>query len=423
MSRQRPVSRRPILLMVYDFGSVSPTRVARAAAGNECDIVFVQAESPHARAMRPVLQRLGPVIDAAVCSESALVAQLRELGPDGILTFSEVELARTARLAQALSLPYQDVAAIEAIVRKDVQRRRLAIAGVERLRHRTITAMSEVAEAVEFVGLPAIIKPVSGVASRNTFAVSTREHCQQGVADLLGGDGRGDALESAVLLEELLPGRPTESPWGDYVGVDCVAHQGDVQPLFVTSKFELAQPYRERGGYGGVSVVEERLLAQAQELACRALRALGIRHGLAGAEIKFTPDGPRVIEVNGRLGGWVDDLAVRSGTADPVDVAIKCALGRDFPPPRLQSGYPIVFNYLVIPPLSARRVASIHNVMALRRLRNVDRVQVSARVGRSVHWRLGSTSGVAGVCGTADDHDELAKTVAEIEDADWIRYE
>ncbi|MFI5587256.1 acetyl-CoA carboxylase biotin carboxylase subunit family protein [Amycolatopsis sp. NPDC051758] len=414
----------PVLLVVYDFGSLAPTRIAEAAAANGCDVVFVVADSEHTRQIRPILTMVGSVVELTDPGDGALVDRLRGLQPAGIVTFSELCIGHTARLADALGLPNHAVADIDVITTKSAQRARLAETGVETVAHHVVTDRAGIEAATSAVPFPAIVKPVVGASSRNTELVSSPQECRAVLDRTLGGatPGPADLREKAVIVEEFLAGRPTGWPWADYIAVDCVATGDIVRPLFVSSRFQLAQPFRERGGYGGQSVVDDSELAVITKLACEAIHAVNIRHGVAQAELKLTVDGPRVIEVNGRLGGWVDDLAVRSGGADPADVAVKCALGLDFdlhPPP---ADGPIPFQYIVIPPAGADRVTAIKDAGVLRRIDHVERVSVLTSPGASADWRLGTRSKVAAVFGTTRTLADLADTITEIEQADWIDY-
>jgi len=138
-----------------------------------------------------------------------------------------------------------------------------------------------------------------------------------------------------------------------------------------------------------------------------------------------------VIEVNGRLAGWVDDLAMRSGAVDVADAAVTSALGREVVMPKPGATGPIAFHYVIVSPTSATRVKAMRNASGLRRLPNVGKVYVRVRPGSPVSWRLGATtsvatipsSSVAAVLGSADSHDRLAQTIAEIDGFDWIDYE
>ncbi|MFG2330901.1 acetyl-CoA carboxylase biotin carboxylase subunit family protein [Streptomyces sp. NPDC048604] len=411
---------RPVLLTVYDTGSLAPTRLAEAARRAGCALVFAVAGTAHAREMIPTLETLGAVVDTADLTEDETVVALKAHAPTGIVTFSEFQIARTARLAAALGLPYHSPTDVPALTHKDLQRERFAEAGLDAVRFRTVTAPDQVDEALAHVGLPAIIKPVVGASSRNTRAVTTAEECRAAVAEVFDASGEGP-VETAVMIEELLEGRPTPAPWGDYIAVDCVAVGDDVRPVFVTSKFALAEPFRERGGYGGWSVVSEEDELSVRDLACRAVRALNV-HGVADVEIKLTAEGPRVIEVNGRLGAWVDDLAVRSGTSDPAYVAVAAALGLPYETPDVKRDGPIAFHYLIVPPAGARRVKEIRNVSALRRLPYVDGVTVLTEPGACVDWRIGARGNTAAVVGSVASHEELAEAVAAVESVEWITY-
>jgi hypothetical protein len=190
----------------------------------------------------------------------------------------------------------------------------------------------------------------------------------------------------------------------------------------VTGKFGLAPPFRERGGYGP-ALIDDAELREVTELAKRAVRAMNITHGASGVELKFTPQGLRVIEVNGRLGGWVDDLAMRSTGFSPGELTVRSALGRSVAPPPSGSSGRIAYHYLVIPPVSAHRVRRIVGTSRVRDAPGVDRVEMLAGVGDSTSWRLGTASSVAAVTGMVQTYEELIGVVEHVEQAQWIEYD
>lgn len=412
------------LVVTYDYGSLAPLRLAEAAAQNDCSIVFAVSGSRHAREMTPVLRMVGEVVETAAMTTVEAARALERFRPAGIVTFSEGQIAQTARLAHLLELPYHSPEDVGAITQKGLQRRRLGERGVESLRFREVSEVENVGAAVMHVGLPAVVKPASGASSRHTAPVSSEKECAVAVAGILA-DARERGETGRAIVEEMLVGRSVPHPWGDYLAVDCVATGNDVQPVFVTSKFALADPYRERGGYGQASSLPERELSAARDLACRAVRALGIRTGIADVEVKLTDEGPRVIEVNGRLGGWVDDLAVRSGVADPADTAVRAALGRVARTPAAGNvGELVAFHYLVMPPVTAHRVREVRDgLFSVRELPGVEQVRITTEPGATADWRVGTDGGVAAVLGIADSHDALAGLVERIESVHWIDYD
>lgn len=409
---------RVAILIVYDLGSAAPTRLAEAARMEECELVFLTINSPHCRMIRPVLEMLGTVLEMEEDdSEDDILRSLRRHDLAGITTFAETLIPLTARLARRLSLPYHDIADISAITRKDAQRKRLADSGLTNIRCATVTNAAQAERAIQDVGCPAIVKPIVGAGSRDTFMVKNLAEYLQVARLLLNG-----ICPRHYVVEQLLQGIPACGPWGDYIAVDCIAEKEAIRPLFVTSKFQLAEPFRERGGYGPGSMASEKTLEKVSELGCLAVRELGIQHGIADVEMKLTPSGPQVIEVNGRLGGWVDDIASRSQAANPVLAAVRAALGRSvaLPPPSLPSR--IAFHYLIVPPMSAVAIESIGRPAALRQIYGVERVTLHKNQGDSTDWRCGTSTSVAAVTGLVDTREELAETINSIESLQWIQY-
>ena len=409
---------RVALLIVYDLGSAAPTRLGEAARTEDCELVFLTTSSHHSRMMRPVLEMLGTVLEMEEDdSEDDILRLLREHDLAGITTFAESLIPLTARLARRLGLPYHDVMDIPAIARKDAQRKRLADAGLTNIRCATVTHAGQAERAIHEVGYPAIVKPIVGAGSRDTFKVENLEEYLQISRRLLNG-----ICPQHYVVEQLLQGISTCEPWGDYIAVDCIAEKEAIRPLFVTSKFQLAEPFRERGGYGPGSMVSGETREKASELGCRAVRELGIRHGIADVEMKLTPTGPQVIEVNGRLGGWVDDIASRSQAANPALAAVRTALGRSVALPPASSPSRIAFHYLIMPPMSAVAIESIGRPAALRQIYGVEGVTLHKDQGDSIDWRCGTSTSVAAVTGLVDTREELAETINSIESLQWIQY-
>lgn len=407
-----------VVLVVYDLGSLAPTRIAQAVRENGAEPVFVAADTDHARQAADLLALLGATVRVDP-DRDLLLRALDQLSPAGIVTFSDRQVAFTAQLAAQLDLPHHRLEDIPAITRKDAQRRRFAEHGLEAIRFRSVTDPGAVEEAVAHVGVPAVIKPTSGAGSRNTLAATTEAQARDLITGLLHA---ADGSKSEIMIEEFLVGRPTPAPWGGYLSVDVVANGNDVVPVFTSSKFALAEPFRERGGYGNRSREPIPDLEAAHRLACTAVQALGIRNGMADVDLMLTADGPRLLEVNGRLGAWVDDLATRSNTADPAGIAIRSALGRTPDVGEPVDG-PVAFRYLVQPPRDAARVRAVRGADPIRRIQHVDRVSVQTRPGIAVDWRLGTRSAVAEVQGVVDDIEQLATVVARIEDTRWIDYD
>jgi len=265
-----------------------------------------------------LLEDIGPIHHLADPAGEAAAASACA----GILTFTDQLVHTTAELARRWGLPYQSPATALALTDKYRQREVLADAGIDVVRYRPLRSPEQWSDAVAHVGLPAVLKPTRGAGSRSTYQVRAEREGRELVQQLLG-----DGVEEELLLEEFLVGRPVP-PWGDYVAVESVTVDGRPSHVGVTGKFPLAAPFRETGQFwpSPFSSEEEGRL---MELTARVLTALDFRIGLTNIEFKLTPNGPRLIEVNGRLGGFVSQLYTMAGAPDLVRLAGQLALGDD----------------------------------------------------------------------------------------------
>lgn len=196
-------------------------------------------------------------------------------------------------------------------VDKAVQGERLAAAGLPTPRRAKVDSAEHWPAAIEHVGLPAVVKPVTGEGSRGVVRLDHAASC----ASLAPSVGPFPWLVEQFWIGEDLP-----SPFAGYVSVEAMVVDDDVVPLAVTGKLRLLAPFRETGQCWPPPI-DSQTHHCVVEVAVRALRALGPHRGLTHAEIVLTPEGPRVVEVNGRCGGNQAELARRTSSVDLVTVA------------------------------------------------------------------------------------------------------
>jgi hypothetical protein len=238
--------------------------------------------------------------------------------------------------------------------------------------------------------------------------VRTPEQLREAVTDSQA------ARESGLILEECLIGNPQPAgpAWGDYVSVESVVLGERIVHLGVTGKPPLAAPFRETGAFFP-STLSPALRAQVEGATSTALRALGVRTGVCHTELKLTTAGPRLIEVNGRLGGYVNDIYARAAGVDLLKLAVRAALGLldDAGPAQAER---VAFQLFLAPPIWARAVRHISGMAAARALPGIQRIEVRRQDGDAVDWRGGTASAVAAVYGAAPDHAELQGLVTQL---------
>lgn len=392
------MSASPKVAVVYDLGSAGPADVLRAARGVCAPLFVYDRADEHPAEVAGLLADLGETLDTTGWDTRRTAAELRRREVAGIVTFAEYQLRRTAELADLLGLPYQDRQTAERLTDKAAQRAAFAKAGVDTTRIARVDTPDGFEAALTAVGLPAVLKPAVGGSSRNTYLVDSPEQGRELAGRLLAGP------EKNLVLEEYLIGEPLGG-WGDYVSVESLTSGGTTTPLAVTGKFPLTTGFRETGMFVPADLPGG-LLAEAEDLTRRALAALGLRHGLTHTELKLTAAGPRLIEVNGRLGGHVADLVRRAGGPDLIRLALLAALGTGAAPARPRWDR-VSFQYFVLPPDGTRVVRRISGAGAVRSLPGVSKVDLTdlPRVLPAV--ATGASSRIGTVYGAVADHTQL----------------
>ncbi len=304
LSSRVTTDRGPRLIISYDTTTPSVFSFRDAARGL-CHLVWmVDRSDPEMANPSKLLSRVGIVVDVAGLTQHETVEALRSTRPTGIMAFNDRTIGPLSAMADALDLEFHSPEVALRLTDKLHQRRAMASAGVPVPAFWEFPFGLSTAEAVhqsESVRLPAVLKPRSGDGSRNVHHVHTSEQLIDLITTPLapGQEGEGWLLES--YLEG--PTRPV-SRFADVVSVESFLQNGTLHHLCVNGRFPFAEPFRETGCVlpSDLSPADSHA---AQDVAAAAIAALDIRCGCQHTEVKFTPEGPVVVEVNGRVGGGV----------------------------------------------------------------------------------------------------------------------
>jgi biotin carboxylase len=242
--------------------------------------------------------------------ERALAAVRRSgLEFDGVTTFLEFGLPLTAHLAEALGLPGHSPRAVARSRNKVETRVACRAAGIPTPRFARIRRPEDLEGAARLVGFPAILKPISGAGSARVYRIegeaelraSHRQICAEAASDARPAESNSGGLDELLacfsgvemVLEEYLEGEEFD--------VDCLLSRRELVYAAVTR--DLPQPQYQETGSQMPPPFPQAVQRELTELARRVLVALGYSDGVYHVELKYTPSGPRLIEVNARLGG------------------------------------------------------------------------------------------------------------------------
>lgn len=413
----------PVVAFVFRERSFNVLELARAAAG-VCRLAWVlDSGSRIVETDVRLLERFGETIDVAGLADDAAAAAIAKCRPAGILAFADNLLVRTARVAEHLGLPFYSPAVAARLTDKVAQREALRSSGLAVPWFAPVPAAGDGAAWSAFLAeavFPAVLKPRLGEASKNTVPVSSAEDLER-VLDEMFDDARE---RPPMVLEEFMLDLPGAGGPGfaSYASAESFVSAGRIQHLAVTGRTPQLPPFRETGAIVPCALApadQTRLL----ELASAAITALGVTIGSLHTEVKLTPDGPRIIEVNGRIGGIVDVVEGAMGV-DPRRLAFEVALGREPAIPAKPAIDGVAYLLCLYAPEGARRVVSASGLDTLRTaVPGIAEVEFNSSATHSLDWREGSDTRVVNVRGVAADLDEVRHLMALLPEAVELRVE
>ncbi len=227
----------------------------------------------------------------------------------GVLCWDEARIVHATELAAALGLPGEP-GAVARCRDKHLTRQALAAAGVAQPRSQRVDTLPDALVTAGRFGYPVIIKPTDLALSRGVVKVDTAEQLA-GAFDYVSGLKHGGIVgwRPTILLEEFAEGYE--------ISVDTAVRDGEILPLCLARKEIGFPPYCiEVGHYVHADdpLLDDPVLIR---LLHDTHRALGFTDGVTHTEIMMTTDGPKVIEVNGRLGGdMIPYLGLRATGVD-----------------------------------------------------------------------------------------------------------
>jgi hypothetical protein len=419
----------PRVVVVCDAMSITPMVLAEVASGL-CRIVWVvDSGDPVMGPMVRLLRRIGEVVDRAGLDADAVASAVTPHQPSGILTFAEAQMPFTAAIAERLSLTYHSVLTADRLADKFLQRQALHDAGLpgpasweaptpgagEQADARAIAALADQ------VTYPVVVKPRRGTSS----VATARADDKRQLSALLTRFG---AQEGGLLVEEYLADRVSTGAFADDIAVELLAQDGRVWHLATTGKFKYAPPFRGRGCFLP-SHVDATTEAELFAVAEAGLRAVGITDGFANVDLKLTPEGPRIVEVNGRLGGNVHVLIELAGGPQILPLLFQLALGHDMAAEpavaRVAAGnWPRVAYFAWIQtPMSATRLAGIDGLDDVAALPHVVSVTRNQRQGDPLDWARGGRFNVSEVFGSVEVIGDLSGARDEIDDVITLEFE
>ena len=214
-----------------------------------------------------------------------------EFKPDGIMTIATDMPMRSIALAcERLGLPGITRDTALKSTDKGEMIKAFEENGVEHPWFYIIEKPEELENVVEKISYPCISKPTDNSGSRGVMLAHNEEELKK---DVLYSSENGRS--GGVIIEEYLE--------GNEVSVEVMAVNGEINVLQVTDKLTTGAPHFVEMGHSQPSRLAKADVLAIEDLAKRAVRAVGIKNGPAHVEIMLTKNGPKMIELGARMGG------------------------------------------------------------------------------------------------------------------------
>ncbi len=412
---------KPRLVVPYGRMTLSPMTLAQAASGL-CELLWlVNLSEPEAAEAERIMKRLGIVVNVDGVAPEDWAAVVEPYRPTGIVSFSDANMPELAELSDALGLHFHSPEVVARFRDKSEQRAAFRAAGLPTPQLLVIPAgvtEAEVRRIVAGASYPAVLKPRYGNDSRLVSLVDGPDT----LLELLGQLTAEPEPWDMVLEDYLGDIAPCLGEgFANYLSVESFTVGGAISHFATTGRFPPAEPFRETGFFIPSSV-EGADAETVQALATAALSALGVTTGCTHTEIKFTPAGPRVIEVNGRLGGGIPLMFELSTGASAIRLAMEIAVGVTPSPLPEPSRDALGFRFMFQGPTWAREVTAVKGLDKVGAMPEVRLVVLHRPPGTPIDWRIGNHDYVFAVAGIAAGYDDVRRIQRVIDETVTVSY-
>ncbi len=241
---------------------------------------------------------------------------------DGVFTICDYYIETVAHVAQALKLPQAFSSNVGLERRKHLVREAIEYAGLPNPDFRITRSWEETRQAALDIGYPLILKPSDLASSAFVKRVKDENELYDAFSALekFPKNFREQPREALWLLEEYMT--------GEEVSVEACTFNSETIILGITDKSVSGFPYFIEDGHMFPAKLESAQVEAIHDLTKKALKAVGHDHGISHTEIKLTPEGPRIVEINPRpAGNYIPELIEHVTGIDFISAQIELALG------------------------------------------------------------------------------------------------
>ena len=319
----------------------------------------------------------------------------KQFQPDGIMTLAtDMPMRTIAEATTVCGLPGIDMETAIKATDKGEMMKAFAQHNVEHPWYYVALDYEQFERIKNRILYPCIMKPVDNAGSRGVVLVHSLTELETQYAYTVHESRHG-----GVIIEEYME--------GNEVSVEVMVIDGLPKVLQITDKITTGAPHFVEMGHTQPSRLKREDILKINDLAERAVLAVGISNGPAHVEIKLTKDGPKMIELGARMGGdcITSHLVPLSTGIDMIASTIKLACGERIDV-NTQFNKGSAIRYLNA---DAGIIKSIKNIDKVRRMNGICEVTLLKNIGDKVSAIESSLDRIGYVITQADDAEQAAK--------------
>lgn len=321
-------------------------------------------------------------------SKSALLATVREINQkfpfDGLLLTYESSVVPAALIAEYLNLSGLPLEAAKACTNKFVMRQKFkAVDGNISPDFQVIESEADLVDFASSHKFPLIIKPINLVKSLLVVKVHSQEELLSSYQQILAKSGKvykrhAPRHQPQFMVEEFME--------GSVHSVDAyIDHEGTPHVLDRIVDYQTGYDigFDDNFHYSRVlpSALSEKTQAQIIEVAKTGCKALGMKSSPAHIEVIVTKDGPKIVEIGARPGGYRERMHRLSNGIDIFGAYLRVAFGQT---PDIKTHKNESCAVLELFPKRAGKFKGIKNEVKVRQLSSLVQLNIKSRSGQHV---------------------------------------
>lgn len=295
---------------------------------------------------------------------------------DALIPATDYASAVTAEAGERLGIHGTSFVAASNARNKDLARQAFLRDNVPSAKFAVVRDSEEAVIAAARIGYPVVLKPTNAASSQSVYFVENESVLREAFREII--DFKTTYMDFKVREEYLIE----EYLTGPEFSVEIFLSQGEIAFAEITEKHTSDLPYFVETLHVFPSSIYQEQRDQIIDVAKQAVLSIGIQNGPTHVELKYTQDGPKIIEVNGRPGGdnITSDLIVNAYGINIFKETILKYLAQplDIDKKKYQAS---AIGYLV-----ADRKGTVHTITGLEHLHHEDvkRYQIDVQAGSDV---------------------------------------